>query len=784
VIAALMLLAAVQGPPDVTATVNRSRLKVGDQVTLTVRARSHIAEPLAIALPSLAGFAIVGSRDFTEVAIDGAGPPVRTTSRSLELRADRAGTLVIGPITVRQGAVIVQTAPITVAVDSAAVATGGESALGALARSLLEAAPPPRSARDVSLTVVVTADTVLVGQQLDIVAAAWFPREVRNRLRRAPIVTLPTPAGVWAYPPTVPEGVALSRKVRGEWMDLFVAHQVVFPLAPGRIVLPPVSLEYTLPVTFSFFSREERYELHGDSTFVVAAAPPLPPASPGAGRADDDQSVVGRDLTLDVTVEPTDTRVGEPIDVTATVSGIGNAALWADPALRWPSGFRAYPAQMTTRLAPQAGVVAGSKTFHYLVVPDSAGSFLLPEVRYRFYDLGKGAFAVARVAPRTIAVAQGVEPRAARALPVLLAPAPPGWMARLLGDLPWWAWPLVWLLPPALWLLGRMPRATAVVAAVPAAQLSRLGRLEREFQGILANHVPDPEVRDGDGLAPALRAASVEPAVAEHVMRLRDRLRSARYGPRGVGDPAELAAELEQVLRVLRGEGHGRRIRRLTLAGAAALAALTAPASPQRAGAEALYEAGALRAAADSFAARAAAEPLVAAHWYDLGATLYRAGADGKATAAWTLAARLAPRNAVILRARRLLPPPDGASESLLAVGPGTPAEWGVAATLLWGLAWAAAFGRRPRWAIGLGGVAVIAAALGGIEWRRRERPVAVVLAPGTAVRVAPYGSASATTSLEAGAAVLLEDHYGAWVRVGRADGVRGWMLARDVTTL
>src|SRR5690349_11731019 len=52
--------------------------------------------------------------------------------------------------------------------------------------------------------------------------------------------------------------------------------------------------------------------------------------------------------------------------------------------------------------------------------------------------------------------------------------------------------------------------------------------------------------------------------------------------------------------------------------------------------AEALFEAGALRAAADSFAARVARNPDDPAHWYNLGATLYRAGADGKATAAWT----------------------------------------------------------------------------------------------------------------------------------------------------
>ena len=146
---------------------------------------------------------------------------------------------------------------------------------------------------------------------------------------------------------------------------------------------------------------------------------------------------MGRGLTLALTVEPTDTRVGEPIEVSADVTGVGNVALWADPALHWPAGFRVYPGQTTTRVQPLGGLIAGTKTFHYLAVPDSAGSFLLPEVRYPYYDLGTGTYAVVRVAPRTLAVAPGAEPRAARALPSLLARGPEaGGVSGALGDLP------------------------------------------------------------------------------------------------------------------------------------------------------------------------------------------------------------------------------------------------------------------------------------------------------------------------------------------------------------
>src|SRR5207245_1064678 len=190
-------------------------------------------------------------------------------------------------------------------------------------------------------------------------------------------------------------------------------------------------------------------------------------------------------------------------------------------------------------------------------------------------------------------------------------------------------------------------RATAAVAA--GAGPSPLGRLEREFLALLASHVSDPFARDGDGLAQALRAAGVESAVADHVKRLRDRLRAARYGPRGLGDAAELGAEIQQVLRVLGAEGPARTRRPhpvvttllvVTVVGVQNAPSFDGQAVPaQTASAEALFEAGALRAAADSFAARASRDPDDPAHWYNLGATLYRAGADGKATAAWVRAA-------------------------------------------------------------------------------------------------------------------------------------------------
>src|SRR2546425_946890 len=694
---ALGLLGALKGPPlDLQARVDRVRLATGEELTLTVRARTRSAEPVGLTLPALTGFAIVGSREVTEVSLEGTLGPTRTTTRELRLRAERAGTLVIGPVRARQAARAVATEAIAVTVDSAAA--GVAAALSPPARRLIVAAAPPARNDRVALSVILPGDTVLAGAQLDVIAAAWFPRSLRTRLRRAPILTLQTPEGVWSYPGAAPSDVVASRLVRGGWMDLFVAHQIVFPLVAGRVTIPTATVEDGVPVTFSFFSREERYSLKSDSVLVTVL--PLP----AADRPADDPRRTAQRLALEVAVQPPEARVGEPLDATATVSGVGNVALWPEPVIHWPVGFRAYPGEATVRVEPRGGRMAGSKTFHYLVVADSAGSFLLPEVRYTYYDLAAGAYTAAPAAPPAVPVAPGAEPRAARPLPPLDRSRGEPWVDAIAARLFPLGWAALLVGPPLLVWLRRRRAARWGAASTEepdAPPLSRLGRLEREFLALLASHVPDPVARDGDGLARALRAAGVESAVADHVMRLRDRLRAARYGPQGLGDAVELSAELTQVLKALGAEPRASRRRRLLVA--LGLLGLVTPGAvvAQGPSAEALYEVGALRAAADSFAARAAAQPRVAAHWYNLGATLYRAGADGKAMAAWTLAARLAPRAPLVRRARQFLPPPDAASDPLLATGIATPAEWALAAAAGWVGLWLAVLSRRR----GVGGL-------------------------------------------------------------------------------
>ncbi|HEU4726711.1 MAG TPA: SH3 domain-containing protein, partial [Kofleriaceae bacterium] len=408
-----------------------------------------------------------------------------------------------------------------------------------------------------------------------------------------------------------------------------------------------------------------------------------------------------------------------------------------------------------------------------------------------------GEYRVIEVGARSIVAAPGGDLQAARPSPPLLAPSSGGrpWADQVAGALGLAGWVAIALLPPivALWRTRR--RAPPAAPAAAPVEGTRLGDLEREFLRRLTAHVADAATREGEGLARALQAAGVERSVAARVVRVRDRLRAARYGPRGSEDLKSLPSELDQVLRALEPERRaGRRSQASGLRASLVLLGLLAAGAPARAqgpeggtSAEALYQAGAMRAAADSFAARAAADTLNPAHWYDLGAALYASGADGKAVAAWVTAQRLAPRNAVIRQARTLLPPPDAITEQLLTVGVVTPGECGLVAAACWIACWGALLVLRRRAVAAVFGVlALVAVAYGQIERQRRARPVGVIVSRATPVRAAPYGSASASIVLEPGVAVLVEDAFnaGQWLRVRRPDGVNGWVQAGQLARL
>ncbi|MGH7659119.1 MAG: BatD family protein, partial [Gemmatimonadales bacterium] len=100
---ALLLLGLLQDPGSLSLDLHadRDRVRLDDEILLTLRAESPSSEPIRIDLPPVNGFEIISRSERREVS------PVGVTARisvlELRLRATRIGTFRVGPARATQG---------------------------------------------------------------------------------------------------------------------------------------------------------------------------------------------------------------------------------------------------------------------------------------------------------------------------------------------------------------------------------------------------------------------------------------------------------------------------------------------------------------------------------------------------------------------------------------------------------------------------------------------------------------------------------------------------------
>jgi len=772
-LAPLVWLSLQGGGLEVRVYTDEDRITVGDDLVLTVQATASGAAPVQVSLPNITGFEITGRSEHTEVSQ--LGTPSRTTTLELRLRALKAGRWELGPARAVQGANAARAGAVTVQVDE--VPGAATVASNPVLKRLLDRADPPPRPGQAAVSLVLSSDSAAVGEQVDVLTAAWFPRELRSQLRRPPTLQPPVIEGVWSYPQPAPPGIAATRSVAGVLYDLFVAHQVVFPLQPGRIQVTPAVLKYSVPIALQFFSQEERYTLQSQPATLAVTPTPV------SGRPAGYTGAVGSGLRLERVVDAPSTRAGEPVAVTFRLSGNGNPALWPAPEISWPAGVRAYPDRTDEHLAVSGGRLGGMKTFRYTVVPDSSGPLSLPAATYAYYDVGAGGFRSSALPADRLIVAAGAEAKASRPLPPpLLEPGGPGGAYRLAAPIPPWLWALIGAVPPLAFFARRLSRRRRRRAARPA--VTDVRSAGSELEALIRELVPAPEALSEGSLISALRTAGVEPALAARLVELRARLQEARYGPAGNGVPGDPAGEARHAAARL---SDGRRRRRYAAGGVLLLALASAqPTDAQSLSPEWQYEHGALHGAVQAFADRVATAPADAANWYDLGAAYYRLGLDGRAAAAWQQAYRLAPRQRSVLRALELVPPPESGSAARLWSPPVTWQELALAAVPLWLIGWVLQVVRSRRareLGVGCGVLAVLLAVAAGLLYDRERRPLGLLLGK-TSLQLSPHERAPAVAPLEAGTALVIVRHTPGWAMVNAPGGRLGWVPADSLAVL
>jgi hypothetical protein len=742
-----------------------------------------------VVVPSLAPFDVLRSSPIPHLNRDSRGAGSVTAEYRYVLTTDRVGTFVIPPFEARLGTTIARSRPISISVHQA---SSRGSIPTVVARARVD------TSLDVDFRALTRPETVFVGQQANYEVAVFLNQTVRDRLRRNPTFFPPDMQSMLAYDMPVPD--SNRRRVWSRCFDALVYQRALFPLMPGRFSIPPAQLVYSLPLSASFFSREETHELQTDSTVLVAVEPPL------AGRPSDYGGAVGK-LRVAAKLDTTASRVGDPMRLTVRVSGTGNVKLFPRPTVGVPWGSLV-KGDERVHVDSTARRIAGSKEFDWVLTPKIAGELDLPPIRYPYFNPDSRRYEVASTTPTRVRVAVGslVAVDTARTETLLsLRTRYRGAPRTPLHEHPIF-WAFLALAPlPVLSMSGRERRRKFIERTMtPATRLAALPRsqtasndpceVRRAFTNALADRLglePESFTRPG-ALARSLRRRGVSTELALDAERFLRQLDEAAFSASGrlEADSAQRAADLYRAVdaeSLPRMHIAARTFAIVAIIAMGMMGVVTAYAADANAGRRAFdegvaaYQRHDFVAAREAFIASVAAEPRAPDAWADLGTASWAVADTGRSVAAWQRALRLEPLAADVRERVELVHalPFDAAGYV-----PPLPASWVFNfAAILWCIAWGAAAYRMGRHrpaaqrevttlAIIAGFVAIVGFALMD---RLSGRELAVIRQTASLSSDPQLGGDRGATAI-VGEVVRIDGRQGAWSRVILDDGRDGWL--------
>lgn len=773
-----------------------------DAVDVTVAVSAAGTDAPQIIPPSFAPFDVLRSSVSPHVQLDPRNGGSIIAEYRYVLTTDRSGELTIPPFEARLRGLTARSRPLRIFVRGA---RAGDGVPTVVARARVD------TSLDVNFRALAEPETVFVGQQANYEVAVFLNETVRDRLGRNPTFYPPDMQSMLAYDLAPVSGDPPKRKVGTRCFDALVYQRALFPLVPGRFVIAPAQLVYSLRLSSSFFSREESHELVTDSTILVAVDPP------NAGRPPEYTGAVG-DLAIATRIDSRRGRVGDPMLLTVRLSGTGNVKLFPPPKLDipWASLVRG---DERVNVDTAARKIRGSKEFDWVLTPKVAGELDVPPIRYGYFNPDTRRYAIAAAPGERVDVDPGALATSdtVRAEPLLPIRREFRGSVRHPPHEKAYFWLMLAFAPlPAV--VGRVRRGVPRRVAAPSAlaKLRLVTRspatrrdpcaLRRAFADAIAERLgvgAERFSRPGS-LARALLRAGASPVTAADAERLLRQLDEAAYGPAPVisGGVAERALD---IVRAADSEALPRRDvrlpRTLVLLAAAALPlaagtlhAISLDAARQEfeRGVDA-YETRRFAVARAAFTTAAHAEPWAPDAWANLGTASWAAGDTSAAVAGWQRALRLEP-TAPDLRERMQLAQPNG-FESIGYVAPvpsavvfwiaagGWCLGWLLAAALAFRLSAANSVGfRRFAYAFGVAGALLLLAAL-DLDQRQAARNLRVIRST-SRINSDPALGGEARGTAVIGEVARAVRRQGAWTLVALDDDREGWIESSRLISL
>ncbi len=397
-LAALTVTAAPvrAGDVEVTASVSPSVVPVGNSAVLTVTVRGKFRRTAAPQLPTLEDIYVFESGTSQNFSLVN-GQMSSSITFTYTLSPQKEGVFKISPITFTIGDKQYTADPVTLEVTAANSSVSPP--IQRQAQGQGESEPSAGADQSIFITATTDNDTVYVNQQI-----TWtlgYYSDGRVGLLRSPNYSPPDAEGFWVE--DLPPQNKYYRTINGRQYLVNEIKRAYFPTAPGVYTIGKAKVDVVVDDLRrgnrldDFFSRGLRSRGLGDAKSLLTderriVVLPLP----AAGKPGGFNGIVARNLRVMIFADKQVAQVGEPVNVTIEINGIGNIKTIAPPPLAEMNEYKIYESGSKSDSFKKDYTVSGRKQYDFVVIPQVEGKWSIPAVEMAYFDPVAGRYEIAR----------------------------------------------------------------------------------------------------------------------------------------------------------------------------------------------------------------------------------------------------------------------------------------------------------------------------------------------------------------------------------------------------
>ena len=363
---------------NLEASVNRNSVRLGESIELTISVSGPVRSIDKPLLPDLSEFDMYTSGTSSNLSIV-PGSISYETDYTYVLMPKRIGTFTIKPATVEYKGKVYTSKPIKVTVGKPGGQQQRNTPTQQSPRSRQKTAQNA-SGDDFFIEQVVDRSNPYLGQQVTLIFRFYQAKNVYDH-------SLQWPAFNNFWVEDLPPQKVYNEQINGRMYRVTEIRRAIFPMVTGKLKIDPTTM--TIPPQgmvdpFNFFNRRTRRSTSQQIlktksiTLNVRELPESKKPSSFTGA-------VGT-YNFRVSLDKDTAEVDQPITLKAVVSGTGNIKKL--PAVEIPEieNFRLYDSGSNENISKDGYKVSGSKSYEWVLIPTAPGNYMLPELRFSYFD--------------------------------------------------------------------------------------------------------------------------------------------------------------------------------------------------------------------------------------------------------------------------------------------------------------------------------------------------------------------------------------------------------------